>query len=405
MQANCRRRFGSLCVSFAGRYPQIVGPRTAASFALWLAAASCGYYDSSLLNPTPAQTGDSGTGAQSGGGGAAVCEHAEPPGPPAVKDAGGDLDLVFAMRTISFGFDSDGGALALGYDIDKTCTNQGEKDSCLEPAWASGDHTDGPQGRDNSGGALIREFAQWAPGFGEPAWNDALQSGGWSVIVRLKHYNGLPDDDQVELTWYVADNFSTFHKLADGGGAAPKWDGTDTWPITSVCLDPQPAADGGVTYDLDHGRYVDSKAYVSGGKVVGMMAQGQIQADLGIKLVLTDVYLTARVNQTPSGWELRDGNISGVWTLDDIFEQLGYFTFQGIPMCMGNPIYAGVKQMVCKYADIYRSRGTPTTPCDSLSVAIGFESLPASISGVVVPSAGSKACDAAHDPVNDSCDK
>src|SRR5215831_6964154 len=83
------------------------------------------------------------------------CRHALPPGRPDVSPAvPGALDLIFASRNTDFGDSGEAGATpkwqTFGYDLDDTCTGEGQGDSCAEPTWAMIDHPDGIDGRDNA---------------------------------------------------------------------------------------------------------------------------------------------------------------------------------------------------------------------------------------------------------------
>jgi hypothetical protein len=368
--------------------------RRAIGLQLCLLIMGCGYYDSSLLAPV------SGTGGSGGGsaGSSQGCLHAFPPDKPAITNAGGDLDLIFSIKQITLRNAADGGTRPVGWDIDKTCTCQGENDSCLEPAWAGIKHCDGPDGRDNGFGNLISEIGSMMKDFGEASWNDRLHEGGWGLMFRIQGYNGLPDDDQVELDWYIPDSFYAIVNAQDGGKPAPKYDGTDVWPIRSFCIN---------NNDINQPKYVDTKAYVSSGTIVGMLPEGVLESTGWMSMVLTDAYLTAKVVKVGSAWELQEGNIAAVWTLDDIFAQLGYMTISGIKLCADpkNQIYLAVKSMICKHTDIYRSRGTPTTACDSLSLGLGFDAVPAMFGSVTPPVQKTTPCPADQNPANDSCDK
>jgi hypothetical protein len=366
----------------------------------FVVAAGCGYYDSSLLKLQAAA--DSGT---AGAAGQVTCEHAGPPDKPSVVDAGGDIDIVLALSHISFGIGPDAGTGYAGYDVDKTCTCQGEDDSCLRPAWASAPDCDQPGGRDNAAGELMKELASSVDTFGEARFNADVQAGIWTTLSRIRNYNGLADDDQVEISWYVASDFWSTHMDPDGGKGRPKWDGTDEWPISTVSLKGTGLADGGVSYDLDHPISTDKNAYVSGGVAVGMLPKGMLPIDPNMKLVFSDLYLTGRLVNTPQGWALEDGVLAGVWTLEDIFSQLGHMVILGLPACIGSPPYAVLKGLICKRADIYRSRGTPTTPCDSLSVGLSFASKPARLGAISPPADNQNFCTPETDPSTDSCDK
>jgi hypothetical protein len=368
--------------------------RRAIGLQLCLLIMGCGYYDSSLLIPAAGAGGSAGGSAGSSQG----CQHAFPPDKPAVTNAGGDLDLIFAIKQMTFGNNADAGSRLVGWDIDKTCTCQGENDSCLEPAWAQIEHCDGPDGRDNGFSSLISEIGLLIHDFSEDSWNADLHAGAWGLMLRIRDYNGLPDDDQVELDWYMPSSFYSIIEKQDGGKPAPKFDGTDVWPIRSFCIN---------NNDVNQPRYADAKAYVSGGMLVGMLPQGVLDSDGWISMVLTDAYLTAEVVKVGSVWELHEGSIAAVWTLDDIFAQLGYVSVYGVAMCAdpSNTIYQAMKAMICKHTDIYRSRGTPTTACDSLSLGIGFDAVQAKFGQLTPPTTQTMQCSAEQNPANDSCDK
>jgi hypothetical protein len=369
--------------------------------AVWIGAlaAACSYYDASLLL-SPAAPADGG-----GDSSTQLCPHASPPDKPKVTNAGGELDLVFAIRHLSFGFSAPDGPSSIGYDIDRTCTCQGEHQSCLLPSWAPGEHCDGPEGRDNATGAFFQELNKVAPSFGEDAWNKDLERGRSTVLIRVQSYNGLADDDQVEMSWYMAAKFWATNENPDGGVAAPRWDGTDAWPVRDVSLVPQPEADGGVSYDVDRPLQRDTKAYVSGGVLVGMIPQGMVQVDPSMIMVFTDPFLTAKLVDKGGSWELQDGLVAGVWRLDDIFAQLGFLAIASVPMCVGSPFYGSLKEKICRNADIYHARGTPTTPCDGLSIGMSFSGEAARLGEVLVVGGDPKLCPPTTDPANDSCDK
>lgn len=326
-----------------------------------LFGAGCSYYDSSLLDPHKDAGGASGA---SGSAGAATeagtCAHASPPGKPSVTNAGGTEDLIFVLDWLKLA-DRD-----LGYDLDKTCSCQGEGNSCQEAKWASADHCDGSEGRDNATGSLIQEGASLVPGFGDTEWNTGLKQGSWSVIFRVRNYNGLADDDQVELSWYVPEGFDKLQEefdagipdgglVTEAGALIPRWDGTDAWPY---------AADSVENGDRDRPKWFDANAYVSGGVLVGLMPLGELQASGSLKLVVKDAFVTARLVREAGVWRMKEGMLAGVWLLEDIFKQLGQMSMAGTHLCTNAIAYPMIKGMICKYADIYRSRGTPSSQCD-----------------------------------------
>jgi hypothetical protein len=366
---------------------------------LCLLSAGCGYYSASLLSggSDASAQGDGAAGA-----GPATCEHAAAPAKPSVTDAGGELDLLLAMQSVAFLPDVDAGWYP-GYDVDRTCTCQGENSSCLVPTWATASHCDGPQGRDNALGQLIAEFSAFFPAFDQAVSNADVRAGAFSSIARIRGYNGLPDDDQIELSWYALGSYWGAHKEADGGDAHPKWDGTDTWPVVYTSLEPIPLADGGVAFDLDRPLFTDKLAYVSAGVAVGNLPHGELKMSSTMKVVFTDVFVSARLVKGAQGWRAEDGVLSGAWALEDLFAQLGYVSISGIPICKGSPAYSMVKAKICAVADIYRNRGTANTPCDSMSIGMGFTGVEARFGPVEEPYSAPNNCTPDTDPATDSC--
>ena len=172
---------------------------------------------------------------------APTCAHRVPPSRPSVKGSGGTLDLVFAVSYAYYGtgqssVDDAGKPAYLGYgfDLDNTCTGEGQGPSCLEPSWADADHTDGDQGIDNAlGQAVAMELPVGQDG---PTTETVANQ-----IIRVRGYSGEADDDEVDVAVYVGFGLAP----RDGGGTGLLWDGKDRWMILPELL--APLEDGGVT--------------------------------------------------------------------------------------------------------------------------------------------------------------
>jgi hypothetical protein len=382
-----------------------------------VATAACSYYDSSLLEPRVRDAG----GSQPAGDAsteshdapasdtpAGSCKHRTPPDPPSVKNAGGSIELVVAMSSIDFGDSSSDAGMSyrsMGYDLDVKCTCQGEGPSCQEAAWATADSCDGPEGQDNSGGGLVAEMTAFVPESGTAKWNADIQSGKWSVLLRVRGYNGQADDDQVEVAWYVPGPLGGLSS-GDAGNARPVWDGNDVWPVRSQCLEPANGDAG--TYDVNAPRYVDAKGYVTGSVLVASVPKGTMRITDQFSLLLTGAFLTATVGKNQQGlWELRDGTLAARWMLSDILGQLAGVQDPVLsqPLCTNSLFYPNIKKKICAYADIYSSVGTPTTECDSTTLGARFQALQAKLGGVLhIPPEPSK-CSGQNDPGKDSCAK
>jgi hypothetical protein len=331
-----------------------------------------------------------GSGGMDAGGG---CVHAAPPDRLQSAPSGGELDLWFAVRRLWLSQPDGGGPV--GFDLDGRCTCQGEGPGCAVPCWA-GQHCDGPEGRDNAGASLLAQLGTMNPELGEVGWNSGLVAGSWNTLLRVRNYNGQPDDAEVELSWYMCTSYSQAN-----GGETPHFDGTDLFPLSSANFE----ADAG--QDKDHPKVNDPQAYVSGGVLVARFPAGVIQTNAAIQIALTGARVSASLQKAATGWLLSDGSIAGAWQLKDVFTQLGYIAVNDKGLCKAGPgtTYWFAKTAVCGYVDLHHAPGQPAEPCDSLSFGVGFEAVPAGPGPIVSPKLPPYLCTkgGANDPATDSC--
>src|SRR6185437_7391727 len=78
----------------------------------------------------------------------------------------------------------------------------------------------------------------------------ALVQGRYGVVIQVDGWNGLPDDDSVEVSVHTSPGLS--------GGAAPAWNGGDAWLVY-----PDVEPDGSRRFAVDH-----APGYVAGGVLV-----------------------------------------------------------------------------------------------------------------------------------------
>lgn len=369
-----------------------------------LIVAACSVYDESLLEP----------GGSGGGGPSVRCEHATYPEPPDETGLGGDIEFTVAMSSLSFG-DPHAVSLGLkhhteiGFDLDLTCTGQGEGNSCVVPEWATAtEKTDGDGGRDNAVGALIARVQEMIPEFGSASYTSIVHEGQTSVLFNVRGYNGLPNDDQIEASLFVAAPFDS-----NDPGAKPKWDGSDIWPIASDSLE-----DGET---LAKPRYHDPHAYVKDGILVASLPEASLRLPNGLlegnagsmNMKLVGAFLAGKLVEVDAAdgqrWELQDVHLGGRWPADDLVKQLSQFpeppTFQN-PLCMDSPAYAMFRNLLCSYTDIYAGIASPTSVCNAISFGLHLETKPAYLGEVVqVEPPATDRCPSETDPVQDACGK
>ena len=376
----------------------------------WLTWASCSVYDESMFQQQPLDEASGGSGAtEAGETGSGICASSEqPPDKPAAGDPGTDLrDIVVAMRTIDFGEPavvdgSNTGFRDLGYDLDRICTttenNQLRNSSCIKPNFATavvgctycGNLNDFQNGRDNGFGRLIAEVAEKISGFGTPAYNAQIDEGKVSLLWRVRGYNGQPNDDKVELTLLTPAAMSA---QANNTRTKPEWDGLDIWPISGDSLNTNASGQP----DISNPKFRDENAYVRDGVIVGSLTQADLRLRIGVSATLVvelllqfkQSFFTAELKQVPrivasadGGtktellWAMQNGRIAGRLLVNDLLRQLDQFpdtTALSKPLCMNSAAYPRFRDIVCSFVDICGTLCSPTTPCDAISVGMGFE--------------------------------
>jgi hypothetical protein len=322
----------------------------------------------------PADAADGGSGDGASDADAGACVLALPPPPPTKDDPsdGGDLEIVLAIRTFDLGLRPDGGAPPLiGYDLDGLCTCPGLAD-CV-PAASGGSACDEPGGRDNAGGALLRQFYTLSGGsfFSQDTLNAQIAAGLSTLLVRIRQYNGTPEDTQVELSVYVSDGTPP---LSDGGApATPSWTGQDAWIVDGTSVF---GANGPPIVPISF----DESAYVTGGVLVGALADFfvplQVDSSDLMVLELRGGIVTGALASASGGWSLSNGVIDGRLAATSLLAEFAHVHDPSTPsayLCPASPSYADLKGLICPALDITADPAAQhTATCDALSLGIGF---------------------------------
>lgn len=335
------------------------------------------------------------TGTGGGGGG---CARTRLPAPPPVALDGDGPDFTVAVRRVDFGAGMNNDQI--GLDLDQTCTCPGPP-SCAEPAFATASHCDGALGRDNAAGVGFGLIHALEPTIDLSLLSTETDIGAWSILFRVRGYNGQDNDSRVEVALYPA-----------GGGnkptMAPKWMEQDLWPIASTAL-------GGDKTSVENPLFVDAKAYVTQKTLVARLPAALFalynshQGLEHLEIKLSAVIVTAQIEKTTSGaFRLSKGTIAGAWTLPEVFNSLSSLRENGLAECLGQGgIYEGFRDRLCSVVDLAAS---PTSAgCDALSFGMSFESYPAALGGVIAPPpltgtpCPKSDAGVSTDPADDSC--
>lgn len=390
------------------------------------AAASCFVPGFEVVDPAPLGSSGKGGGTSGGGGasgsGGMACQHAVWPEPPKADDPGGsDGEFIAAMRTIDMGdgaADLDSVGPKIGYDLDQRCTGYGDGVSCVEPKGSmDSDFKDGPGGIDNAGAKLFNTAQKLAPKISSKQFSAGSESGAWSLLIRVREYNGLKNDTQVNVAVFTSPGIH--EEACVPADAMPKWDGSDVWPIDVLSLQKGagPGSDGNqgqcskgkVTgYTFDKPAYVDAKAYVAGGVLVANLPESTIVISsngVATNIKLTAGFITGEIVKVAAGFKLAKGVFTGRWKTTDMFGTVSHLASNGQNLCTDHPVYAAVKNLICGARDITSALAGPTTACDSISLAIAFETEPAKLGIVWQGTPVQSPCTPDKDPALDSCDK
>ena len=268
---------------------------------------SCAIYDPSLLG------GDAGADVAQVDAGpeAATCTLAKYLDRPAKDDDAGAsvADIVLAVQRFDFAPSNDAGVLR-GFDLDQRCTCPGSG-SCV-PLKGAPTICDDDAGRDNSAAQLLDTFTKIASAFSPQKLNQKLQNGEFGLIVRVRNYNGAPNDTSVEAALFLSNGTTS---ATDGGAPiTPKFDGKDSWTI-----DPRSLLGGVAPPYIPQPNTTDSAAYVRDGVLVASLSTADLEFNAGtglgsLHVNMTGVVVTGRLVPDGAGtYRIDDGVLAGRW--------------------------------------------------------------------------------------------
>jgi len=373
-------------------------------------AASCSVYDEAMTlcqngqpcdNPggksgggnsqNGGEGGTGGDGAPGGGGTVNYCLNAPratyPGLPSGVAPSTKDIEIVGAQYEIDLGDSPKADPppsryRTIGFDLDSTCTTaeNPKLGTCRPPSYATG-VVDGPGGIDNALGLLIQGVREQIGDFNSENYTKDIQAGKTNVLLRLQKWNGEPNDDEVTVSTMVAGAFDSF-----APGTVPEWKGNDAFPIASDSLNGS----------IESPKFADTHAYVSDNKVVATLAEANLRLEVGLSAVqrvkldlkLSAAFVVCDIIPTTEGnwgYTFERCTLGGRWLANDLVAQIGQFPNpldNNRPLCRGNQTYETFKVGICSQVDILRTLGSPSLPCDALSIGVTFTMRPALLGNV-----------------------
>jgi hypothetical protein len=351
---------------------------TVATLALSIATTNCGGGGEN--------TGGGGSGTTTTGSGTTTSTgsgpSAQPPGPPSGGVPGdGTASVTMAVSKLYLGdTDPDGtpdkvnGWKKFGYDLDGKQSTATSTDLCKprDNASPKNVYPDGDEGRDNSFGKNILPIILGIASDATQKINDGLASGSFTIMLDMQKLGSGSNYSPIVTNLFAGAEL----------GAAPKWDGSDVWPVRpELLVDPNDITKGSkVNFPM---AYVNNNVWVSGSK-------GDVTLSLsvsGFTLDLTIANAVITVEMDAAHKKGTKGVIAGVLKTDQLTTELkkvaGSFDAS---LCSGNTIDSIVAQ-ISQASDILAD-GTqdPTKECDGISVGLGFDADIIQLGPVAAPS-------------------
>jgi hypothetical protein len=198
--------------------------------------------------------------------------------------------------------------------------------------------------------------------------------------------------------------------LSDAGGAsvaliAPKWDGTDEWPVFPNTF--AVAAEAG-TVTVER---TSTDGYVSNYELVARFPDGLPIRLANFTAPLFRATVTMALKAEPRGsMRVVDGAISGVATASVVLGLIPVITSSfGQAVCSDSVLYKGLGEAynlydwICSFADVRLGNDTADSECNGMSFGMSFQAVSAHIGSPVDAISVPPLCPETTDPSRDTC--
>jgi hypothetical protein len=336
--------------------------------ALALTAPACSVYDSSLTDKSLAGVPD------------------RPPSGTSSKSD--DVEAVFALRNISLDQSGDRWT-RFGLDLDgMNTTSVSDAAECVA---ANGNPPlDGNKGIDNSFGQHVLPTVVSLISCLEDniALNQGLGFG--TVLLRLREWNGTPNDAKVDVSvlsavdgtslddvagvkWGGSNSASLMRSRGNEEAPPPAWDGEDVFFVDPASL---------VAGDLGHALVWKTDAYISNGRVVLPVDTATTFAFLtgpGAFLLSLNGFLIADISE--DGQILEKGLLAGRFSAGDLVA-----TLRPLGIC-DEGFRGSIVGLLTNNLDlrIDPNLGSPDDECTATGVAFSFQGIRAQMAEIVAP--------------------
>ncbi len=325
------------------------------------------------------------TGGDGAGGGTATGTGAQvglPPGRPAEGKPGDGATVVMAIDKLFLGdMNRDGtpngqnGWKQYGFNLDGKVSDKAAKDLCRPAGGASPAqaYPDGNDGIDNSFGKNILPIILGLASDAGTKVNDSINKGSFTIMLAMDKLGSGKTYNPLAAKLYAG---------ADLGGA-PKWDGTDEWPIRPELLS-NPADPTSSKVVFANG-YLTENTWVSGNK-----------GDLTLSLSISGFTLDLKISSALLAVDLdaahkagSNGTIAGIIETEVLIAEIkkvaGAFDKT---LCSGSTI-DGIANQLRQASDIMKDGSQdPAKTCDGISIGLGFSAKQVKLGKIAPASTG-----------------
>jgi hypothetical protein len=333
---------------------------------------------------TETTTETTSTGAGTGTGGGAPVDLAHPPEPAAEAVApDGTGSTVMAIRKLYLGDtnrdntpNKASGWKQYGYDLDGLASTATSTDLCQPRNNASPKslYPDGDKGIDNSFGHNILSIILNIASDASAKVNQGIGEGKFTIMLSMGKLGAGQNYKAIDTKLYGGSEL----------GSAPKFDGTDMWPVIPELLK--------VETDITSAKvdfpsaYIVNNTWVSGskGEVLLSLSVSGFTLQLPIASAILSMELSADHKSATKG------TIAGILPTDVLTSELKKIAGAFDPTLCKGPTIDSIISQIEQASDILKD-GTQSKdkPCDGISIGLGFDAAVVQL-GAIAPKAGPK---------------
>lgn len=335
-----------------------------------------GFAGNEIVDPgAGAQAGATNATGGDGGSGGGECPLQRAPAKVDTPSGGDEITFTLAARSVDLGEASN---KLLGLDLDEACTCGDEAcacasvPTCARPPVVASDavwqRCDDEAGVDANSKQLFKILQGFDTVLSSDLVSAGINGGAGTVLLDVRQYNGLADDDQVLVGAYTSGAFQT----AACNDGPPAWEGEDAWPIDRGSSLIELAACG----ETPSPAVFDAFAYVTDHQLVAHLRQVTLAievAGLVLQLTLRDATVVVPLERRDSDgrWHTTGATLAGHWPLGDVFRALG--EINGLtPADLCEADLTSIQSSVCAAADVAVDPHDEGQPCDAVSFALEF---------------------------------